>query len=541
MIDLRLIIVDDDLQTVEVIRDSINWAILGINHVEIAYNVAGAQKLFEEKVPDIVICDIEMPKGSGIDLLKWVRDNQHKSEFIFLTCHESFEFASIALNYNAISYIVKPFNIEKTEVAILKAVEKIKKENHFEEYSEYGEYWVENKKLMIEVFWRELLFHNIPAENSIIVEEISKRKLSLNVKECYYLVLFSVVKIEDQWTKFESQSFEYALKKLCSEVILGELDFDHTIYYVTSRKHYVAIVVQDTQFIQEIKKNCLNLINTCEKYLKCTATCYISNKAEISSLARTREQLEEMDQNNIVFKSKVFMQGEEFIFNGIQKYVIDTNHISELLDKSKRIEIINNLKQALEVLIAEDKLDASLMYTIHQDFMQAIYSFLYKKEIQAHKLFSDKVSQKLNNDACNSVFDMLKWVNFVTTKAIEYSKEIEKSQTTIDKAKKYVHEHYKEEISRNDVSASVFLTPDYLGKIFKAEMGISIKEYINYYRIEKAKELLKNYKLSISTVAAELGYDNFSYFSTIFKKFTGMGPQFFRNESKKNNSNEDDE
>lgn len=533
MIDLRLIIVDDDLQTVEVIRDSISWGVFGISEIEIAYNVLGAQKLFEEKVPDIVICDIEMPKGSGIDLIRWVRDNRYKSEFIFLTCHESFEFASIALNYNAISYITKPFNIEKTEVAILKAVEKINKENHFEEYSEYGKYWIENKKLIIEGFWRDLLFMNIPDEISIIVEEISKRKLSLNVKDSYYLVLFSVIKLENQDTKLENQTFEYALKKLCSEVILSELDYDNTIYYVTSRKHYVAVIVQDNQFIGEIKKNCLNLIETCEKYLKCTATCYISNKAEISSLARAREQLEEMDGNNIVFKSKVFMQGEEFIFNGIEKYVIDTNQISELLDKSERIQIVNNLKRELEVLIAEDKLDAFLMYTIHQDFMQVIYSFLYKKEIQAHKLFSDKVFQKLHTDACNSVFDILKWVNFVTTKAIDYSKEVEKSQTIIDKSKQYVKEHYKEDITRNDVSASVFLTPDYLGKIFKSEMGISIKEYINYYRIERAKELLKNDKVSISMVATEVGFDNFSYFSTIFKKFTGTGPQFFRKESKK--------
>ena len=532
MIALRLIIVDDDLQTVEVIRDSINWSLFGINDVDIAHNVINAQKLFEEKVPEIVICDIEMPKGSGIDLLKWVRDNQYKSEFIFLTCHESFEFASIALNYNAMSYIIKPFNIEKTEVAISKAVEKIKKENHFKEYSEYGEYWIENKKLILEGFWRELLFLNIPAESSIVAEEITKRKLSIKVKEHYYLMLFSVVKMENQSTNLEPQAFEYALRKLCSEVILGELDFEHTIYYATNRRHYVAVIVQGTQFIEELKKNCLSLIENCEKYLKCITTCYISNKAEISSLAEVREQLEQMDENNIVFKSKVFLQGEEFIFNSIDKYVIDTNHISDLLDKNQNIEIVNSLKRELEVLVSENKLDAFLMYTIHQDFMQVIYSFLYKKEIQAHKLFSDKVSQKLYTDACNSVFDMLKWVNFITAKAIEYSKEIEKSQTIIDKAKKYVQEHYKEDITRNDVSASVFITPDYLGKIFKVEMGISIKEYINYYRIEKAKELLKNPKVSISMVATEVGFDNFSYFSTIFKKFTNTSPQAFRKESK---------
>lgn len=51
-----------------------------------------------------------MPMGSGLDLLKWVRGKGLESEFIFLTCHESFAYASEAIEYRAGSYIVKPFD-----------------------------------------------------------------------------------------------------------------------------------------------------------------------------------------------------------------------------------------------------------------------------------------------------------------------------------------------------------------------------------------------------------------------------------------------
>jgi two-component system response regulator YesN len=528
---MRLIIVDDDLQTVEVIRDSINWSLFGIHDVEIAYNVVGAKKLFEERVPDIVICDIEMPKGSGIDLLKWVRENQYKSEFIFLTCHESFEFASIALNYNASSYITKPFNIDKTEMAISKAVDKIRKEDYFEEYSEYGECWIENKSLVIESFWRELLFFSIPAQDSIILDEIAKRKLSFNVNDFYSLVLISAMKSELEGRGLEDQYLEYALKKLSSELVLGELHFDNILNYATNTNHYVAIIVHDIQATEQIKNNCLNLIEACGKYLKCTTTCYISNKITMKALAETRIELEEMDQGNIALKSKVFMQGDKLYFDTNEKYVMDTELIRQLLEKGEKLQIVNNFKKELEELTAENKLDKFLMYSIHQDFMQILYAFLYKKEIQAHKLFSDKVSQKLHSNADSSVFDMLKWVNFITTKTIEYSKEVQKSQTIIDKAKDYIQDHYKDDINRNDVSASVFLNPDYLAKMFKAEVGISIKDYINNYRIEKAKDLLLNSNASVSMIAAEVGFDNFSYFSTLFKKLTGVGPQSFRKDA----------
>ncbi|MBL4937641.1 response regulator [Clostridium sp. YIM B02515] len=530
---MRLIIVEDDLLTAEVVRDSINWGVFGIHDVQMAHNVTGAQKLFEENIPDIVICDIEMPKGSGLDLLKWVRSNNYKSEFIFLTNHENFQFASTALEYNAISYITKPFNIEKTEMAISKAVDKIRKENHLQQYSEYGQYWLENKKLIVESFWRDILFFNIPPEQTAIAEEITKRKLLLNIDELYHLVLVSVIKFENQGDEPNDQTFEYALKKLSSEVILGELDFEHTIYYVTDRNHYVAVLLADTFSDEQIKDKCAEFIENCKKYLKYAAVCYIGNKTTINALAKNRVKLEEMDQNNFILRNNVLFESDVETLNLKGQYALDTDTLRTMFEKREKIQIVNFLKSELELLVAKNSLDGSTMYSIHQDFMQVVYTFLHKQEIQAHNLFSDKVSQKLNQRADNSVFDMLKWVHFVTTKTIDYAEEVRKSDSIIDKAKKYIQEHYKEEITKNDVAASVFLTPDYLAKMFKAETGVVIKDFINNCRIEKAKELLRNSDASVSMIASEVGFDNFSYFSTIFKKLTGVSPQSFRKEDER--------
>ena len=530
---MRLIIVEDDLLTAEVVRDSINWDIFGIQEVQIAHNVSGAKKLFEENVPDIVISDIEMPRGSGLDLLKWVRDNNYKSEFIFLTNHENFQFASTALEYNAISYITKPFNIEKTEMAVSKAVDKIRKENQLHEYSEYGHYWIENKKLIEESFWRDILFLNIPPEMSAIEEEIKKRKLTLKPKELYHIVLISVIKAESPGDENEGETFEYALKKLSSEIILGELDFEHTIYYVTDRNLYIAVILPDMFSDEEIKEKCLEFIESCKKYLKYTAACYIGNKAAIDSLSENRVKLEEMDQNNFILRSNVFFESDVETLNLKAQYALDTEALKEMLEMGEKIKIVNFLKDELELLVSNNSLDGSVMSSIHQDFMQVIYTFLNKQEIQAHNLFSDKIFQKLNGKANNSVFDMLKWIHFVTSKTIDYAEEVKKSESIIDKAKKYIQEHYKEDITKNHVAASVFLTPDYLAKMFKAETGIVIKDFINNCRIEEAKELLKKSDNSVSMIASEVGFDNFSYFSTIFKKSTGVSPQAFRKEDER--------
>lgn len=75
----------------------------------------------------------------------------------------------------------------------------------------------------------------------------------------------------------------------------------------------------------------------------------------------------------------------------------------------------------------------------------------------------------------------------------------------------------------------LFLTPDYVGRIFKKKTGISLKEYINIVRIEKAKALIRENNHKIYEVARMCGYDdNAKYFSCVFKKLTGIHPKDFK-------------
>ena len=94
----------------------------------------------------------------------------------------------------------------------------------------------------------------------------------------------------------------------------------------------------------------------------------------------------------------------------------------------------------------------------------------------------------------------------------------------IGTVKRYIMNHYKEDIDRNDVAAVAYITPNYLSKRFRAEMGMSLREYINHLRIEEAKRLLLSTNATISEVASAVGYDNISYFSTVFRKICGMSP-----------------
>ena len=81
---MRLLIVDDDREIVALIRETIDWKALGIDAVVCAYHMEGAKLAFANRV-DVVVSDIEMPRNSGLDFIRWARENGIDSEFIFLT------------------------------------------------------------------------------------------------------------------------------------------------------------------------------------------------------------------------------------------------------------------------------------------------------------------------------------------------------------------------------------------------------------------------------------------------------------------------
>ena len=74
----------------------------------------------------------------------------------------------------------------------------------------------------------------------------------------------------------------------------------------------------------------------------------------------------------------------------------------------------------------------------------------------------------------------------------------------------------------------VYLSADHLARIFKTETGETLVKYITDKRINASKELLSETKTPIAQVASEVGYDNYSYFTKIFKEKIGVSPGDYR-------------
>jgi YesN/AraC family two-component response regulator len=102
------------------------------------------------------------------------------------------------------------------------------------------------------------------------------------------------------------------------------------------------------------------------------------------------------------------------------------------------------------------------------------------------------------------------------------------AQRLVRQAMAYLHAHYTEPISRQDIANHVGLSDDYLTSCFHKELGLTPIAYLNRYRIQQARQLLKYTHKSITEIALEVGFSDSSYFSRIFHRETGMTPAAYR-------------
>ncbi len=96
-------------------------------------------------------------------------------------------------------------------------------------------------------------------------------------------------------------------------------------------------------------------------------------------------------------------------------------------------------------------------------------------------------------------------------------------------SQKYIETHYyKEELSLQDLAQSIQISPTYLSRLLKSEIGVSFIEYLTYVRVQKAMQLMSDPTVKIYEVAERVGYSNQHYFSTAFKKVVGLSPVEYR-------------
>ena len=211
---MNVLIIDDQPDVVAGIHSGINWDALSIRQVFCANDIIRAREILSNNSVDIMLCDIEMPLGSGLELYEWVAEHFPEIKCIFLTSHEDFSYAQKALQLGGFDYLIQPAPYSAIEVSIQKAVLQIQKEKKEKFYSEYGNYFSKREMDLLDVLLNEFL-QKQPAEPQNILsflDTISIKCAPLSVIKIY---CNTYLYIDNYTNKFPLCKY----KKVCYNIV----------------------------------------------------------------------------------------------------------------------------------------------------------------------------------------------------------------------------------------------------------------------------------------------------------------------------------
>jgi len=530
----RILLVDDEVHAVRGLQAGVRWETLGIREVCTAHSLKQAQEVFSHTSIDVMICDIEMPNGSGLDLLAWVREHRPETVTVFLTCHSEFAFAQRALQLHCFDYLLKPVDYGDLESVVSRALEKRRKERErimLEETSRrYARLWEEYRPMRKELFWKDIVEKTVPSVPDKIREHAERRHVLHNSLTRHVPVYIRVQRWHVTLSERDERIMEYALRKAAEEKLCGNLP-DAAIVRVGNGEMLVLIPSGescDEQAAVRLQRDCQEFIQSCRLYFRCELCGYIGKPVQSHEMAEMYRRLQQMDRDNVTRVNEAILLVDH---NGAPKPIepLPIELWVEWLKAGEKKRLLDDLARYLEDARERRTLDASRLQRIYQDFVQAVFFVLYWKGLQAHEVFDGNLLTDRPDEVLRSVHTFREWAGLVVEVAVDRLHHDEANRSVIERAKQYIRQQLGEqELSREQIARHVYLNPDYLTRLFKKETGMSISDYLQQQRIEYAKHLLTHSDQPVSAVALSAGYANLSYFSTLFKKTTGLTPVEFR-------------
>ena len=199
----------------------------------------------------------------------------------------------------------------------------------------------------------------------------------------------------------------------------------------------------------------------------------------------------------------------------------------ELLMSGRRELFRNRVREYFRKMKEEGAVNYNQLQAVLADWNLLAYSVLRENHITTYQFITHCRDQELLEMSGRSVSCMESLILTEAEKIMDQIRYMEKTDLIIEDIRHYIGEHL-DEVTRSSISEVFYLSPNYLSKLFRKEMGVSLSEYIQGQRMARAKRLLLQTELSISQIAAETGYPSFAHFSKQFKKFVGMTPGEYR-------------
>lgn len=520
MTDYRVLIADDEKGFCDLLEKSINR--MGNYHVVgKAYDGLRATELVKELHPDILITDINMPKLSGLDLLRRVQAIDSEIETLVISGYSEFSFAKAAIALGVNDYLVKPFLPDELHEVLNRMSVQIKtRKTLAENLRQLQEEVDAGREEQRNRFLLRLVTGQPPAAPQAFVREGAALGIALD--KAMYCVCVAHIQ----------PAFDHLL-----DVLQDNYFSEQTVLYGAVPNDKTTILLlgsnadSELAFYKDMESALGRITRSLAAYYNTRLWCTMGNIYH-----RVEDIAVSYREAFTVWKSKLTEDAALVRYDAVagQQKIDELKRPIEL--ENRLLRLILSADEERAVLCLSQIMDHYAGYCLHHT--EFVSLSLVRLVFSISEVLSKTNNGKVAEDAM--VLDYLKHhftqsslrdaagvlERYVRQACVPFRTiNVEHSDKLIFTLKDMIEKNLSNEnFSLESAASQLYFSSNYIRQLFKQKVGESFIEYLIRRRMETARSLLVDSAMQIQKIAEVTGYSNARYFASCFKKYYGCTP-----------------
>lgn len=523
-----VVVADDEDELREAVCTMIPWGDLGFRLVGNASNGLDALELVEKLAPDLLLTDIRMPFISGIELARQVREIRPAMGIAFLSGYDDFEYAKQAIQYNILSYMLKPLTMEGMAQELARIHAKI--DAKFRGFQEQTRGQADRENFLAPLLLDDYAYGGQPVAEAQLHQWAQDCGLLSGPDDHPHFVVLV--------TCFTAPPGGAASRTTPASVhavdVLAGKYLRHASFF-SCGKVVTLLLGNPSDFEEYLHILGEELTQVAERVLGCRCTVGVSRVTDHFAELHTayREAVEAIRYAEPGESSVCFISDRQDLPPVDGDTVVLLNRMLDAFRTASRAEVDAALDALLDAAHAPGHgklwLDALTL-----QFVTEIYKTVYNAGAEAAAELQSKGVVPDLGVGYRSAAELKKALESFCFCAMDVlgSQQKKGGSLICRRALETINQHYMDEtLSLVSLSTMLGISPNHLSACIKKYAGESFINVLIQKRMEKAKELLLSSALKIQEIAARCGYTDQHYFSYCFKKYCGVSPNTLRRQA----------
>ena len=503
----RILVVDDEKTERECVRFLIAESGLALEVSEAGDGLEALEKLKETGGADILFTDVQMPRMDGLELIRQAEKLFPEMKLLIFSSYADFEYARTALTLGVVNYILKPVVPEDLKSSLEGLIGQLDEEAASRRERDERRTFLLQYALQLSISGN---FDHAKAEPAVL-DQLKRFK--------------TMVLVDFDGDFLENNSFVFYESLRC----VLKLDMESLNL---SPNQALLMLRTPAEGSQELGGQIYSHIQETFRI-----PCWLSFSRPLAEFSSLRDAYAEVEQQ----MERRFWAPQEHVFTAETTADAKEGGDGET-DENRQLLQIRRALGNRDGAALQEALDSLFSrYRSRQNQSQIYVKFIFSNLLTTLYPYADgKGGEKKTLDAMISELYLQPDISEIVSMVQKLASGIIRSfsagpvmRREILEVLDYIGANYGKELSVEHLASIVYLTPDYLSRLFKKSMGKSISQYIRQFRMERARDLLTGTNRKVIDIGEAVGYPNYSYFCQSFREYFGSSPEKYRQEERK--------